>query len=372
MTRPTRLLLALAACKSSGDADEPDFFHPTAKVDGPMIVIEAGCKHGGITAVGQHAYCDSGRAATIRVPAATVGTGPQKITVTYERGRETRSVEVSVTVPAASTGPYVSIEKCVEDFSATDRSHVDLVVDGKGKLSCSTFHGACAKLEIRATPGGRLTLGDGKPVDVPASGELEVVAEFAAPMLAMKLDDFTTGGLGSKSPPLEVAYALDAGGKQATGKLVFEEASYEQGRMFGHWLRDLADGKLDRPAFTPPPAGARKTILFLDSRDKMMPTDRRGTIKDLAYVATIKETGRKEAGTCEFQSSGKTTVAKRFGIDAEVTVTSLADGKVLTTKAFPAPAGCPMVAMLDPNKPETAVMVNSDDVMKWLETLAKP
>ena len=368
------LLLLLVACKSTGSPADDVPFVPTARVDGPMVVIEVRCPDttGEIQANGQRTYCSYEKRATLRLPAAGIGTGKHTIAVSYQHRRDTRTENVTVDIPASATGPYLTVDKCEDDFQDKTRAQLDLVVDGKGKQDCSSFHGARAKVDFRATPGGKLTLGTDKPLDVPASGELEATVDLTPAIMALKLDDFAVSGLSAKTPPMEVAYAFDAGGKHLTGTLAFQQASFEMGKLFHVWLHDLVDGKIDRPAFTPPAAGERKTILFLDSHDDVQTTDRRGTVKELDYVATIKETGRKEAGTCEFETSGKKTVAKRYGVDSEVTVTSLADGKVVVTKPFPAPSGCPMVAMLDPNKPETSVIVNKNDVMAWLETLAKP
>ena len=51
----------------------------------------------------------------------------------------------------------------------------------------------------------------------------------------------------------------------------------------------------------------------------------------------------------------------------------LADGKVVTTKAFPGPAaGCPWFSMIDKDHPEVAVRVEKKQIEDWLETLATP
>lgn len=376
-------VLAIMACGKGGDGDskgsgEPTrdgdddgyAFAPKAHVDGTMVIVDVTCPHEFADwHIGdQHGMCERDKSSTIAIPAATLGAGHKELEATIRYKRKNHSATVAVDIPDAATGPYVAFQRCMDDGDYKGNASIDLFVDGKQKVFCRTHGGARVKLEVKATPGGKLAIGDNPPVDVAANGEAAPMVDLAAAVLALKVDDVV--GRDAK-PTFELPYKLDAAGKTVAGKLSFTFNSFEWGHVFGRFVRDIADGKIDRPAFAPPAPGARKNIIYVPTERELQVTDHRGTVKDLALAAIAVEGDPVEHGTCAFESKGQKVTAKRLDIALTVTVTSLADGKTVATKAFPAKAECPMIAMFDPAKPEAKVKPDAAEVMKWLETLAK-
>jgi hypothetical protein len=283
-----------------------------------------------------------------------------------------KTVETTkVEVPEVPKDPFFTLDDCVSDYSSVEDSASISVTSGDKSLDCRSFHGVRAKVKLHVNPGAKLQIA-GRDVTVPATGAVETIVDFSDAILDVSIDDFAADTLDSKSAELTVPWKLEAGGKSIEGKLTLTEASYEHGKLYRQWLRDVSDGKIDHPSFTAAAKGERKTIALLDvdNRD-ITPTDRRGKVRDLDMVAVEKETKRTESGVCEFDTNGTVTRAKRFGVELEVTVSSLTDGHVVATKTFPAPSGCPSFEMLDPNDPKTAVRPRKEDITRWLESFVK-
>jgi hypothetical protein len=266
-----------------------------------------------------------------------------------------------------ASGPYFKVAKCASD---SDSQPIDLVVGDKPVI-CTTFGGARSKLAIRANPNAKLTLG-AKQVTIPASGELDTIVEFGDAILALAIDDFVSSEIGAETP-LTIPWKLEGAGKPLDGTLKFTVRFGQQSRMFRRWVRDVVDGKIDRPAFAPPQKNQRKTVLRVPSDDysAMTVTDRRGKVADVDLVAVEREVKRTQQGTCDFNSTGKVTRARRFGVEVEVELFETAGGTSVEKKSFADPGGCPMFAMLAPSNPEVAVRVDVKVVMAWLEALAK-
>jgi hypothetical protein len=268
------------------------------------------------------------------------------------------------------SGPFFEVSKC-GGGGGTGDNFLALDVDGKSIVDCQTFGGARAKLWMRATPKGKLQLG-ATTLSVPDGGSLDRVVELGDAILGLSIDDFVQKG--AAETPLVVPWKLDTDGKHLEGKLQFAVRFMRQSQVFRQWLRDILDGKVDRPAFTAAPAGERRTVLRIppDDYGDLTVSDRRGTVRDLDVVAREREGTRAEAGECEFDSKGKVVRAKRFSVPVEVDVVELATGKVLAKKTFPAPTTCPSFVMMDPKRPEVAVRVAADEVTKWLAQFEAP
>lgn len=99
------------------------------------------------------------------------------------------------------------------------------------------------------------------------------------------------------------------------------------GPLLARFLRDVAAGKVDRPAFVAPAAGARKNVVCVPDERSIQVLDHRGAVKDLAMVAIAAESEPVEHGTCELESKGTKVSAKRLDISLTVTVT--AEGRLM-------------------------------------------
>jgi hypothetical protein len=355
------LLLVLAACGGNNFS-----FTATAKVEGPFVVIEANCNvpAAKIEAGGVTSPCDPDAPAMLRVPAQSVGSGPKTIVVNGTGVGQQRQVEVSVDIPASAIGPYFEVSGCPRAETSGEFLSVEA---GSRTFDCSTGGGgARVKLSLQASPNGKLTIG-GKPVAVPASGKLDHVLDLGEGILALSLDDLTAGG--SDGPPISVPWKLDAGGKQLEGTIATRVKFGNHDQLMWQWLRDVAAGKVERPRFTPRTEGRKTAIRVPENKfSKLAPTDRRGTTREVSFLAIEREAKRSKDGTCDFVVDRRNVTATRYGVELEVKLVSTANGKPIETKVFPAPAGCPEFAMLDPKRAEVAVRVREEDVMAWLET----
>lgn len=356
---------ALAAAAGCGGGKDLSLT-ATAKVEGSFVVVSATCNiYGQIEASGVSSDCRPDAPAVLRIPAQRLGTGAQKVVVNGSGAGKKAQVEVAVDIPASATGPYFTVTKCGGDTSGDFIT----VEDGGKKLECHTAGGARVKLAMQASPGGKLTIG-GKTVTA-ADGELELAVELGEGILALSLDDLLSDA--SDGPKIAVPWKLEAGGKQIEGQLTAAVKFGNHKTVMWQWLRDVAGGKVDRPAFQPRAEG-RKTAIRVPTEKyaKLATTDRRGTVRELGLIAIEREVKRTKDGSCEFESNGKVIKAARFGVELEVKVIGTADGKEVTTKVFPAPAGCPTFAMLRPDRAEVAVRADEAAVMAWLDTLTEP
>lgn len=376
MIRRSFALLALAACGKGTPAasDDPEGppapLEATARIEGSTVVVHAKCPaYWTIEIVGQSAPC-LGTGADVKLVAAKLGAGHHDVAMSATGGFKQKTITGSfaVDVPAAAVAPYFVIDGCASEY---EREDVGLFVKGAGKPQmCRSYHGARAKLQIKASPNAKVTIGV-QTMTVPDSGELEPIVDLTEPLLGLTIDQLAVDSLGA-SPTMTMPWKLDAGGSQLTGTLEITEEVGEGGKLARQLLKDVAAGKVDRPAFTVAKPSERRTIALLGLDDKATPTDRRGTVRDLDLVAVERETARTESGTCEFDSNGKVVRARRFSVEVEVTVTNLADGTVVATKKFaPSKDSCPMFEMMDPRDPQTAVSPNQDGIMAWLETLTR-
>ena len=338
----------------------------TGKLDGSFVVITATCSiYAQVEAAGISADCSPDKPLTLRVPAQKIGSGKQTVAVSASGAGKQAKAELSVDIPAAATGPYFVVTKCGGDSG----EFLDLK-DGERTFDCHTSGGARVQLSVQGSPGGKLTLG-GKAATLPESGQLDLGVDLSEGILGLSIDDLLSDA--SQGPQIGVPWKLEAAGKSIDGKLTASVKFGSHKQVMWQWLQDLTAGKIDRPAFQPRAEG-RKTALRVPTEkfSKIGATDRRGTVREVALLAVEREAKRAKAGTCQFDSSGKVVTATRYDIEIEVKVIGTADGKPVTTKSFPAPAACPMFAMMRPDKPEVTVRVDDADVMKWLDTLTEP
>ena len=337
----------------------------TAKVDGSFVVVTASCNvYSKLEVSGITGDCTPEAPATIRVPAQRFGAGSKTVAVVLTGIGKRKQVDVAVDIPASATGPFFVVTKCIGDggeFLGLE--------DGGRKFDCHTAGGARVKLAIQASPGAKLTIG-GQTMGVPDT-QFEHGVDLSDGILALSIDDLLSDA--SDGPRLAIPWKLEADGKQIEGKLTAFVKFGNHKTVMWQWLRDVTAGKMDRPAFQPRAEG-RTTAIRVPTEKfaKLTTTDRRGTVRELGLIAVEREVKRTKGGTCEFESKGKVITAARFGIELEVKVIGTADGKAVTTKIFPAPAGCPSFAMLRPGKAEVAVRVREADVMTWLDTLTEP
>jgi hypothetical protein len=364
--RPNDLaLIAVALTAAAGCGGQDLSLTATAKVEGSFVVVSASCSmHARVEAAGVAGECGPAAPATLRVPAQRLGTGAKTIAVSGSGAGKQAQVEVTVDIPASATGPYFAVTKCSNDSTEF------LTLDDRGRaLQCSTAGGARVKLTMQASPGGKLTIG-GKTVTA-ADGDFELGVELSEGILALSIDDLHSTA--SDGPKLAIPWKLEAGGKQIEGQLTAAVKFGSHKTVVWQWLRDVAAGKVDRPAFQPRAEG-RKTAIRVPTEKfaKLTTTDQRGTVRELALIAIEREVKRTKAGTCQFDSNGKVITAARFGVELEVKVIGTGDGKEVATKIFPAPSGCPSFAMLRPDRAEVAVRAGEADVMAWLDTLTEP
>jgi hypothetical protein len=369
MTRTHALALPFAAIAAAAGCGGKDLsLTATAKVDGTFVVITASCSlPAQVEASGVAGDCRPDAPVMLRVPAQRIGAGAKSVAVSGNGAGKRAQLQVAVDVPAAATGPYFLVTKCMGDggeFLALE--------DGGRKHDCHTAGGARVKLAIQASPGAKLTIG-GQTVGVPDGGQFELGVDLGEGILALSIDDLLSDA--SDGPKLAIPWKLDAAGQQLEGKLTAFVKFGQHDTLMWRWLRDVAAGKVDRPAFQPRAEGRRTAIRVpAEKFAKLTPTDRRGTVRELGLIAIEREARRTQSGTCQFEGRGKGKVitATRFGVELEVKVVNTADGKEVTTKSFPAPAGCPSFAMLRPDRAEVAVRVGEADVMAWLDTLTEP
>lgn len=364
-------------CKELLDDDgPPPPFTGTATLERAMVKLHLACPRLAEITIdgGKPETCFDMKLDTT-IPAAAIGAGHHVFDVRAKRRNgQVLTTTIALDIPASATGPYFEVTGCEQDYQDRERVALELGGGTTPNALCETFHGARVKLAFSATPRAQLAIG-GKTLAVPDAGTGTIVVELGDLLLARSLDDFVATSPGAAPPPMPVAWRLTAGPTALDGTLTIGERSYASGQLETMWMRALIAGKIDRPAFTPPKPGERKTVLLVGENGRdLYATDHRGTVRDLDLVAVERETGRREAGTCELEDHDKRKiVAKRLAVDLEVAVTSLADGKVVTTKAFPGPAtGCPWFSMLDKAHPEVAVRVEKKQVEDWLETLATP
>ena len=367
-TRPPAVVIVAAALAvAAGCGGGKDLsLTATAKVDGNFVVITATCNlRSDVEAAGISGACTPEAPLTLRVPAQQIGTGPKKVAVTMSAVGKRATVEAAVDVPATATGPYFLVTKCGGDSG----EFLDLDDSGR-KFQCHTAGGARLKLSIQATPGAKLTIG-GQTVGVPDGGQFELGVDLGEGILALPVDDLLSDA--SEGPKLVLPWKLDAAGKPLEGKLTASVKFGSHKQVMWQWLRDFADGKIDRPAFQPRTEG-RQTALRVPTEKfaKLGLTDRRGTVREIGLIAVEREARRTERGTCKFESKGKIVTVKRLDVPVEVKVIGTADGKPVTTKVFPAPADCPSFAFMRSDRPEVTVRVADADVMKWLDTLTEP
>ncbi|MCW5801300.1 MAG: hypothetical protein KIT31_02725 [Deltaproteobacteria bacterium] len=361
-TLPVFTCVLLAACGE--DATE---LTATARVEGSFVLVEATCPGATDVEVAPFALrddCSFDNPARFRIPAAQLGAGAKKLTVTgVMKNHKPTAIEVSVDVPDAALAPYLLVDRCGRDAGRSE----SLTLEGGGRAtSCDTFGGARVKLLGRASPNGKLSIG-GKTIEIPASGELAAVVELTDAILGLTIDELVDR---HGDPKLALPWKLEAKGKTAEGKLSLR-ASYGNSRhVFAAWLRDVASGKVDRPAFVARPG--RKTVVRISRGDlaDLSASDRRGTVREVALIVVERELGRAKDGTCEFETNGRVTRATRYGIDLELVATSTLDGTTVATKAFKSEGGCPSFAMLDPANPVVAVGVSEQTITAWLDEIS--
>lgn len=336
-----------------------------ARLDGSVVLVEVDCLDTWrVEALGQTATCSSSTRprATLRVSAEQLGVGPHAFTVTATNGRDAATRKVSIDVPATALGPFFTLAGCASDHRAEDRYATITVANGDQSFPCQSFQGPRAKASILVNRGAKLRIG-GREVAVPDTGRVEALVELGDAILDVAMDDFA-----GKAAALAVPWQLEAGGQVLEGKLTISEAAHDKGALYRMWLRDLVAGKIDRAAFRPPAAGEVKTLVLFDEiRGAIATTRREGTVRDLDLVAMSRVTARREAGTCNY--NGDSVAARRFDIDLEVAVTSLADGRVIATRPFPAPVDCPSMTVVSTKDPEVEVSENEIQILKWLEPL---
>lgn len=359
--------LAVAACDDRAGPSGGPWIEATARVDGAFVVVDYHCLRGSYTPAlivetGTKLACEAKRA-TLRLPAAKLGAGPHTLTF----GDEYRSVppyKVAIDVPASALQPYFSVDKCTFESSGIQ---MGLTVDKAPEIDCWGAGGARAALHVIAPANAQLQLG-GKTVTVPPSGELEQVVDFSDALLAMSIDDAVSRGDGN---PITIPYQLVAGNQTLAGTLAFATKFGQHAKLVETWLADIAAGKIDRPAFTPVTPGQRATLLVVPIYGDFDATDRRGTLRTAGYVAIVKAGKRTEHGTCQLDDKAKGAItAKRFLVEHDVTVTRLADGKVVAHKTFaPDPEKCPMLAYVQLDHPEVEATPSGSDVKAWLDTL---
>jgi len=359
--RSSCVLLALALVASCGK-DETSI-KASVRVDGTFVVVEVSCPGAtSVRAAGASEHCSKGSPAVIRIPADTFGAGTHKIMVEGEMtSLKPTKVELTVDIPASALGPSFTVEDCAQ---GPEGDSMDLKV-GDTAFSCRTSGGARAKLTGRASPRGKLTIG-AKTIDVPDSGKYEVVADLSGGILALTIDDLVSR---NAEPAIVVPWKVDAGGKQIEGTLAFSLKYGGHRKVMGQWLRDVVDGKIDRPVFTPRTEGRHTAVRAPTGDQELIATDRRGTVRELGLIAIDRETKRTQDGVCRFDSTQGSVTATRYGVELEVKVVSTADGKVVATRTFPPGKGCPTVALLDRKKPEVGIPTPDTEISAWIDTL---
>ncbi|MGN6104991.1 MAG: hypothetical protein ACTHU0_07805 [Kofleriaceae bacterium] len=337
-----------------------------ARLDGSVLLVDVDCLDGWrVEALGQTATCSSSTQprATLRVSAEQLGAGPHTITVMATHGRDAATRNVSIDIPATALGSFFALVGCASDHRGQDKYTSITVANGDQSFPCQSFHGPRAKASILVNRGAKLRLG-GRDVAVPDTGRVEAIVELGDAILDVAMDDFA-----GKAAVLAVPWQLEASGQVLEGKLTISEAAHDKGALYRMWLRDLVAGKIDRAAFRPPAAGEVQTLVLFDElRGAIATTRREGTVRDLDLVAMSRVTARREAGACRYNRDS--VAARRFDVDLEVAVTSLADGRVIATRSFPAPADCPSMTVVSSQDPEVEVSENEIQILKWLEPLA--
>lgn len=375
MTRWLVLAVILGgACKKDDKFAKLD---ATATVVGSTVVVTAPCTNFESVAAaerGAFTKCANGQA-RLEIPIEKLGTGKQTINLrgSDSSGRTIALVDLEVDVELSGRPPYLRASCTDSDPADEFPTTIAVKIGEQNAVECQIFGGANAKVIFEGNPNSKLSIA-GKTVTVPETGKLTQLIDFTEQVLALKLADVANDPeepMASRAETMiAIPYSLESDGKTLAGTVELRENT--AGHLGTHFLARVAAGKAERGGFTAPKAGERRTAGWVTAKGKLFVTDRSGTIREVDLVATDRETGRTENGTCEYTDmDGKAVTAKRILIDVELAVMNLADGTV-EKKPFPSPRMCPAFEVTEVKDPKAEARVENEAIKAWLASLAAP